>query len=92
MSEPDGRWAQYMDDLRIGANVHTPLEVRGTVAVPEADLHLERLDMGVSASPDVVVLDPADPQKAAAAPVGKPAKTAARRSGNARSARIASGL
>ena len=31
MSEPDGRWAQYMDDLRIGANVHTPLEVRGTL-------------------------------------------------------------
>lgn len=31
MSEPDGRWAQYMDDLRIGANVHTPLETRGTL-------------------------------------------------------------
>lgn len=43
-----------------------PLEVRGAVAVPEADLHLERLDTGVSPSPDVVVLDPADPRKAAA--------------------------
>ena len=31
MSEPDGRWAQYMDDLRTGANVHTPLETRGTL-------------------------------------------------------------
>ncbi|HPW13844.1 MAG TPA: translocation/assembly module TamB domain-containing protein, partial [Thermomonas sp.] len=30
---------------------------------PEADIHLERLDMGVSASPDVVVLDPVDPKR-----------------------------
>jgi translocation and assembly module TamB len=39
-----------------------PLQVRGTVTVPEADIHLERLDMGVSASADVVVLDPVDPE------------------------------
>jgi len=56
-------------DVTVRYKAGTPLEVSGTVAVPEADLHLERLDMGVSASPDVVVLDPADPQKAAAAPV-----------------------
>ncbi|MFN3703693.1 translocation/assembly module TamB domain-containing protein [Thermomonas sp.] len=56
-------------DITVRYRAGTPLEVRGTVAVPEADLHLERLDMGVSASPDVVVLDPADPQKAAAAPL-----------------------
>ncbi len=31
MSEVDDRWAQYMEDLRTGANVHTPLEARGTL-------------------------------------------------------------
>jgi flagellum-specific ATP synthase len=31
MSDTEGRWTRYMDDLRTGANVHTPLEVRGTL-------------------------------------------------------------
>lgn len=51
-------------DIAVSYRAGAPLQVRGTVAVPEADLHLERLEMGVSPSPDVVVLDPADPQKA----------------------------
>lgn len=38
------------------------LAVSGTVGVPSARIALERLDRGVSASPDVVVLDPARPQ------------------------------
>lgn len=37
------------------------LTVTGTVGVPSARIALERLDRGVSASPDVVVLDPAKP-------------------------------
>lgn len=56
-------------DLAVRYRAGTPLQVRGTVAVPEADLHLERLDMGVSPSPDVVVLDPANPQRAAVVPL-----------------------
>ena len=38
------------------------LTVSGTVGVPSARIALERLDRGVSASPDVVVLDPARPE------------------------------
>lgn len=37
-----------------------PLQVDGRVGVPSARLDLERLDRGVKASPDVVVLDPVD--------------------------------
>lgn len=48
-------------DLRVAWRTGTPIEVRGEVLVPEADLHLERLQAGVSPSPDVVVLDPAKP-------------------------------
>jgi len=39
-----------------------PLQVTGTVTVPSARMDLERLDEGVSASDDVVVLDPVDPE------------------------------
>ncbi len=56
-------------DIAVRYRAGTPLQVRGTLAVPEAELHLERLDMGVSPSPDVVVLDPADPLRAAAVPL-----------------------
>ena len=56
-------------DIAVSYRAGAPLQVRGTVAVPEADLHLERLDMGVSPSPDVVVLDPVDTQRAAAVPL-----------------------
>ncbi|MDH5822062.1 translocation/assembly module TamB domain-containing protein [Luteimonas sp. RD2P54] len=45
--------------VRYGAG--RPLEVVGTVVVSEARIDLERLDDGVSVSPDVVVLDPVDP-------------------------------
>ncbi|WP_256646073.1 translocation/assembly module TamB domain-containing protein [Thermomonas paludicola] len=52
-------------DIRLSYRAGAPLQLRGNIGVPEADLHLERLDMGVSPSPDVVVLDPADPTQAA---------------------------
>lgn len=45
------------------------LQVRGEVEVPSANIDLERLDQGVSASADVVVLDPADPEEAPASPL-----------------------
>ena len=51
-------------DLVVRYRAGAPLQVSGTVTVPEADIHLERLDMGVSPSPDVVVLDPVDPKTA----------------------------
>src|SRR3546814_10035636 len=45
------------------------LNVTGEVTVPSALIDLERLDGGVSASPDVVVLDPVDPEQGPAAPL-----------------------
>ena len=50
-------------DLIVRYRAGAALQVTGSVTVPEADIHLERLDMGVSASPDVVVLDPVDPKR-----------------------------
>lgn len=44
--------------LSYGKNV---LQLRGAVGVPTARVDLERLDSSLSASPDVVVLDPRDP-------------------------------
>ncbi len=56
-------------DVVVRAQAGQPLTVTGTVTVPEATLELERLDDGVSASSDVVVLDPVDPQAEAASPL-----------------------
>lgn len=50
-------------DVVVRYRTGAPLQVTGSVTVPEADIHLERLDMGVSASADVVVLDPVDPKR-----------------------------
>jgi len=50
-------------DVVVRYRAGAPLQVSGSITVPEADIHLERLDMGVSASPDVVVLDPVDPTR-----------------------------
>jgi translocation and assembly module TamB len=46
-----------------------PLQVSGTVTVPEARIDLERLDVGVSVSDDVVVLDPENPDEGLATPL-----------------------
>jgi translocation and assembly module TamB len=56
-------------DVVVRAQAGQPLTVTGTVTVPEAMLELERLDDGVSASSDVVVLDPANPEAQAATPL-----------------------
>ena len=63
-------------ELRVVANpdldftlAGTAMELRGSVHVPEADLDLERLDRGTSASEDIVVLDPADPEEGPSSPL-----------------------
>lgn len=56
-------------DVVVRYTAGQPLLVTGTVTVPSARIDLERLDQGVSASPDVVVLDPADPKITAASPL-----------------------
>jgi translocation and assembly module TamB len=45
--------------------VGQPIVVSGEIGIPKADLALERLSEGVSASPDVIVRDPANPQRSA---------------------------
>jgi translocation and assembly module TamB len=55
-------------DLNFGLARDT-MELRGQVVVPSADIDLERLDRGVSASADVVVLDPADPARSRTSPL-----------------------
>lgn len=48
-------------DVQVRVAVGQPISVTGRVDVPSAQIDLERLDQGVSASPDVVVLDPVNP-------------------------------
>ncbi len=52
-------------DLTVRYTAGKPLQVTGKVTISEADINLERLDQGVSTSPDVVVLDPVDPNREA---------------------------
>jgi translocation and assembly module TamB len=56
-------------DLVVRYQAGQPLTVTGTVTVPEALLELEHLDEGVSASDDVVVLDPANPEATPSTPL-----------------------
>ncbi|GAB3381977.1 translocation/assembly module TamB domain-containing protein [Lysobacter fragariae] len=56
-------------DVQVRYAAHQPLKITGTVTVPSARIDLERLDEGVSASPDVVVLDPVDPEAVADSPL-----------------------
>ncbi len=57
-------------DMRVDYNRATGVVgVNGQVTVPSAQLDLERLDQGVSASPDVVVLDPVDPGRTGIIPL-----------------------
>jgi translocation and assembly module TamB len=56
-------------DLVVRYAAGQPLAVSGTVGVPSARIDLERLDQGVSTSPDVVVLDPVDPERGVATPL-----------------------
>ena len=49
-------------DVQVRVAAGQPINVTGRVDVASADIDLERLDQGVSASPDVVVLDPVNPE------------------------------
>ncbi|WP_374012623.1 translocation/assembly module TamB domain-containing protein [Pseudoxanthomonas koreensis] len=55
-------------DLRFGMRGRT-MTLTGEVVVPSAELDLEFLEQGVSASEDVVVVDPVDPQEGPSAPL-----------------------
>ena len=50
-------------DVTVRYAAGAPLQVSGSVTVPVATIDLERLDQGVSASSDVVVLDPVNPER-----------------------------
>lgn len=50
-------------NIQVGFANNT-IQVRGEVTVPSASIDVEKLDAGVSASEDVVVLDPVDPERA----------------------------
>lgn len=56
-------------DLELRYRAGEPLSLSGSVTVPSAMIDLERLDRGVSVSPDVVVLDPVDPDAGHASPL-----------------------
>ena len=55
-------------DMQFGI-VDKTMQLRGQVTVPEADIDLERLERGTSASEDVVVLDPVNPEQTRASPL-----------------------
>ncbi|PJK10901.1 pathogenicity protein [Lysobacteraceae bacterium NML95-0200] len=50
-------------DVTVKIQGNEPMDVSGTVSIPSARMDLERLSDGVSASPDVVVLDPTNPAR-----------------------------
>ena len=54
MSEPVSRWDHFMDDLRTNANVHTPMEVRGTLT-RLAGLVLEAVGLRVPAGSQCLI-------------------------------------
>ncbi|MGV8941107.1 MAG: translocation/assembly module TamB domain-containing protein [Lysobacter sp.] len=56
-------------DLQMRYQAGQPLRLTGRVRVSEARIDLERLDHGVSASDDVVVLDPVDPDEGPGTPL-----------------------
>ena len=56
-------------DVQVTTSAGQPIRVTGTVVVPSALLMLERLDSAVKTSPDVVVLDPIDPEAKVSTPV-----------------------
>jgi translocation and assembly module TamB len=56
-------------DVVVRYAARQPLQVTGTVTVPEARIDLERLDSGVSVYADVVGLDPASPEEGLATPL-----------------------
>ena len=56
-------------DIEVRYAAGRPLQVTGRVEVPSAHMDLERLSDGASTSPDVVVLDPVDPEDGPSMPL-----------------------
>ena len=56
-------------DVEVRYAAGQPIAVTGRVRIPNAKIDLEGLDAGVSASDDVVVLDPANPERGASTPL-----------------------
>lgn len=56
-------------DLEVRYAPNEPLSVVGSVGIRSAQMNLEDLSTGVSASPDVVVVDPANPERGADTPL-----------------------
>lgn len=65
---PDLR-AVASPDLQLNFQIGQPLQLSGRIAVPEAKVNLEKLDHGVAASDDVVVLDPVNPDEGPGTPL-----------------------
>ncbi len=55
--------------LTLAYRAGEPMQVRGEIEIPEADIHLERLESGISPSADVVVVDPVRALEASALPM-----------------------
>lgn len=56
-------------DVEVRYAAGQPIAVTGRVRIPSAKIDLEGLDAGVSASEDVVVLDPANPERSGSTPL-----------------------
>lgn len=65
---PDLR-AVVSPDLQLSYKIGQPMQLSGKVGVPEAMVYLEKLDHAVSASNDVVVLDPVNPDEGPGTPL-----------------------
>ncbi len=56
-------------DVTVRYSAGQPIAVAGSVRIASAKIDLEGLDAGVSASEDVVVLDPANPERTGSSPL-----------------------
>lgn len=56
-------------EVTVRYSVGQPIAVAGSVRIASAKIDLEGLDAGVSASEDVVVLDPANPERTGSSPL-----------------------
>ncbi len=63
ISDTRGLRAVINPDVTVRYSAGEPILVSGRIALPSAKIALERLSEGVSASPDVVVLDPVNPER-----------------------------
>jgi translocation and assembly module TamB len=62
-------YASVDPNVEVRYAIGQPIAVSGEVRIAKAEMALERLSEGVSASPDVVVLDPANPQRGPRTPL-----------------------